>query len=69
MGSRGSQLKGRERHKRAGKCYNREMNEEYRRGGIQRPRIFKEEVTFELALTGCTRWSRWEQVLPAEGAA
>ena len=45
------------------------MNEEYRGGGIQRPRIFKEEVTFELALTGCTRWSRWEQVLPAEGAA
>lgn len=70
MGSRGLQLKGKERLKRAGKCYNREMNEEYRGG--RGPRIFKEEVTFELTLKGytaCTRWSRGEEMLPVKGGS
>lgn len=38
--SRGSQSKGRDGHQRSGKCYSREMNEEYRGG--RGPRIFKE---------------------------
>ena len=46
------------------------MNEEHRGGGG--PRVFKEEVIFELALKGCTgytQWSRWEQMPPVQGAA